>query len=204
MFSCNLDKITLALIAAGIMTPAALAADGSWKIDSAHSSAGFSIKHMMISNVKGSFDKVEGTVEYDGKNLRTLAVDSSIDVSTVSTGDKGRDGHLLGKDFFDAEKYGKMTFKSKTVKAAGKGKCTIVGDLTIKGKTKEVTLNVDGPSEIIKDAKGVQHVGASATTTINRKDFGISYGGLMDNGGAMIGDTVAITLEVEATKEAAK
>ena len=114
--------------------------------------------------------------------------------------------HLRKADFFDTEKFPKMTFKSKKVKSLGKGKFALVGDLTMKGVTKEVTLDVEGPSAVIKDGRGGTKVGASASTKINRKDFGLSYGGLMDNGGAMIGDEVKITLEIEAdkAKEAAK
>lgn len=183
----------------------AFAAD-VWNIDTAHSNAGFSVRHMMISNVKGDFSNVKGTVEYDGKNINTIKVNADIDVASVNTNDKGRDEHLRKADFFDTEKFPKMTFKSKKVKSLGKGKFALVGDLTMKGVTKEVTLDVEGPSAVIKDGRGGTKVGASASTKINRKDFGLSYGGLMDNGGAMIGDEVKITLEIEAdkAKEAAK
>lgn len=184
-----------------IATAPACLASNTWTIDSAHSSADFSVRHMMISNVKGDFRKVEGTIDYDGKNAKTLKVDATIDASTVNTGEKGRDEHLKGGDFFDVEKYPKMSFKSKSAKKLGKDKIEVKGDLTMKGVTKEVTLIVDGPTAEIKDPHGGYKIGASATTKINRKDFGITYGKLMDNGGAMIGDDVAISLEIEAGKK---
>lgn len=190
----------LAIFGALAIGQQAFAAD-VWNIDTAHSNAGFSVRHMMISNVKGDFSNVKGTVEYDGKNINTIKVNADIDVASVNTNDKGRDEHLRKADFFDTEKFPKMTFKSKKVKSLGKGKFALVGDLTMKGVTKEVTLDVEGPSAVIKDGRGGTKVGASASTKINRKDFGLSYGGLMDNGGAMIGDEVKITLEIEADKE---
>lgn len=184
-----------------IATAPACLASNVWTIDSAHSSADFSVRHMMISNVKGDFRKVEGTIDYDGKNAKSLKIEATIDASTVNTGEKGRDEHLKGGDFFDVEKYPKMTFKSKSAKKVGKDKIEVVGELTMKGVTKDVTLTVDGPTAEIKDPHGGFKIGAAATTKINRKDFGITYGKLMDNGGAMIGDDVAISLEIEAGKK---
>lgn len=190
------------LILAGFTTlasaSAALAEGGNnWKIDSGHARAGFSVRHMMISNVRGDFSKVSGTVEFDGKNVKSIKADATVDVSTVSTGEPNRDEHLKGAGFFNVEKFPTMTFKSNKVQPAGKGKFKMTGDLTIHGVTKQVTFDVDGPSPEIKDKKGVKHIGASAITKINRKDFGITYGGLLDNGGPMIGDDVDITLDIE-------
>ncbi len=175
-------------------------ASSTWTIDSAHARAAFSVRHMMISNVRGDFSKVSGNVEYDGKNVKSIKTDATIDVSTVSTGEPGRDEHLRGDGFFNVAKFPTMTFKSKKIAPAGKGKFKMTGDLTIHGVTKEVTFDVDGPSPEIKDKKGGTHIGASAVTKINRKDFGISYGGLLDNGGPMIGDDVDITLDIELIK----
>ena len=172
-----------------------------WKIDSAHTTADFSVRHLMISNVKGHFSKVSGNVDYDGKDLKTLKIDAEIDVASVDTGEKGRDEHLKGDDFFDAAKFPKMTFKSKKVKSAGKGKFTVTGDLTIKGVTKEVTLDVDGPTEQIKDMQGGTRVGASASTKINRKDFGVSWNKALDNGSSVVGDDVKVSIDVEAVKQ---
>ena len=152
-----------------------------WKIDSAHTNADFSVRHLMISNVKGHFSKVSGNVDYDGKDLKSLKIDAAIEVASVETGEKGRDEHLKGADFFDAAKFPTMTFKSKKVKSAGKGKFTVTGDLTIKGVTKEVTLDVEGPTEQIKDMQGGTRVGASATTKINRKDGDAEHSQAIDN-----------------------
>ncbi len=180
---------------------AAAPAAAIWKIDSAHTTADFSVRHLMISNVKGHFSKVSGNVDYDGKDLKTLKIDAEIDVASVDTGEKGRDEHLKGADFFDAAKFPKMTFKSKKVKSAGKGKFTVTGDLTIKGVTKEVTLDVDGPTEQIKDMQGGTRVGASASTKINRKDFGVSWNKALDNGSSVVGDDVKVSIDVEAVKQ---
>ena len=172
-----------------------------WKIDSAHTNADFSVRHLMISNVKGHFSKVSGNVDYDGKDLKSLKIDAAIEVASVDTGEKGRDEHLKGADFFDAAKFPTMTFKSKKVKSAGKGKFTVTGDLTMKGVTKEVTLDVEGPTEQIKDMQGGTRVGASASTKINRKDFGVSWNKALDNGSSVVGDDVKVSIDVEAVKQ---
>lgn len=180
---------------------AAETATAVWKIDGAHSNVDFSVRHLMISNVKGHFTKVSGNVDYDGKDLKSLKIDASIEIASVDTGEKGRDEHLRGADFFDAAKFPTMTFKSKKVKSAGKGKFAVTGDLTMKGVTKEVTLDVEGPTEQIKDMQGGTRVGASATTKINRKDFGISFNKALDNGSSVVGDDVKVSIEVEAVKQ---
>ncbi|MDP3510901.1 MAG: YceI family protein [Candidatus Melainabacteria bacterium] len=172
-----------------------------WKIDSGHTTADFSVRHLMISNVKGHFSKVSGNVNYDGKDLKSIKIDAAIEVASVDTGENGRDEHLKNADFFDATKFPTMTFKSKKVKSAGKGKFTVLGDLTIKGVTKEVTLDVEGPTEQIKDMQGGTRVGASATTKINRKDFGITWNKALDNGSSVVGDDVKVSIEVEAVKQ---
>lgn len=176
-----------------------------WKIDTSHSSANFSVKHMMVSNVRGRFPKVTGAAKYDGKKVKSIEVKAIIDASSVNTDNAKRDKHLRGKDFFHVEKFPKMKFVSKKVVKGKKGKFKMIGDLTIHGVTKEVTLDVDGPSPVVKGAFGKTRVGASASTTINRKDFGLTYGGLLDNGGAVVSDDVKISLEIELIKkEAAK
>ncbi len=172
-----------------------------WKIDSGHTTADFSVRHLMIYNVRGHFTKVSGNVNYDGKDLKSLKIDAAIEVASVDTGENGRDEHLKNADFFDAAKFPTMTFKSKKVKSAGKGKFTVMGDLTIKGVTKEVTLDVEGPTEQIKDMQGGTRVGASATTKINRKDFGITWNKALDNGSSVVGDDVKVSIEVEAVKQ---
>ena len=173
----------------------------TWKIDSAHSSAAFSVKHMMISNVKGGFSKVSGTVTYDPKKPKASKVEATIKVATVDTREPKRDEHLRSADFFDVAKYPTITFKSTKVLSASKDKLKVEGDLTIHGVTKPVTLEVEGPSSPIKDPKGNEKVGASATATINRKDFGIIWNKAMDNGGVMLGEEVPVSIDVELSKE---
>ncbi|PZM85899.1 MAG: protein yceI precursor [Candidatus Melainabacteria bacterium] len=189
----------LALVAFGLVMPSARAAD-TWTIDPMHTAANFSIKHMMISTVRGGFGKVSGTVEYDGKNLAKAKVDATIDASSINTNEAKRDEHLRGKDFFDTEKFPNITFKSTAIKPKGKGKFAMTGDLTMHGVTKPVTLDVDGPSQAIKDKQGNHKVGFSASGTIKRKDFGITYNSVLDGGGVALGEEVPITLDVEMSK----
>lgn len=197
-------SITFAIIsAAGGLTLAAPSFASDWKIDSSHSNAGFSIRHMMISNVRGEFQKVSGTAEYDGKNVKTLKVTANIDPASIDTANADRDKHLRGTDFFNVEKYPEMKFRSKKVLSAKKGSFKLSGDLTMHGVTKEVTLDVDGPTPAIKDPRGNTKIGASASATIDRKDWGINYGAIMDNGGAMLADEVKITLDVELAEQKA-
>ncbi len=194
-----IQSCTAAALVAQMCLPA-LAADTDWQIDPKHSAANFSVKHMMVSNVRGAFSKVAGTVDYDGKNLKLAKVEATIDASSINTNDDQRDKHLRGQDFFDAEKFPTITFKSKTIAPAGKGKFKMTGDLTMHGVTKTVTLAVDGPTAPIDDKKGKQHVGASATGKINRRDFGITYNSVLDNGGVAVSDEVQLTLDVELTR----
>lgn len=196
-------RMTLAAITA--LSPffflnSAQAESNNWKIDTAHSSAGFSVRHMMVSNVRGRFPKVKGSAVYDGKKIKSIEVNAIINAASIDTDDEKRDKHLKGKDFFNVEKFPKITFKSKKVKKGKKGTFKLFGDLTMHGVTKPVVLEVEGPSKIIKGPFGKTRTGAYATTTINRKDFGITYGGVMDNGGAVVSDDVKITLDVELVK----
>ena len=155
--------------------PAAQPAGGpnTWAVDTAHSSAGFSVKHMMVSTVRGTLGPIKGTIDYDGKSLDSLKADITIDVTGINTGVMNRDNDLKSPNFFDVTKFPTATFKSKRVEGAGAGKFKLVGDLTLHGVTKEVALDVEGPSAPIKTQQGGQKVGASATTTLNRKDFGL-------------------------------
>lgn len=185
-----------------VLTSAQAAPAESWKIDPAHSAAEFSIKHMMISTVRGQFSKVSGTIDYDPKNPKDAKVEAVIDVASVDTREPKRDDHLRSADFFDTQKFPTMTFKSTRVIEATSGKLKLAGDLTLHGVTKEVTLDVDGPSAPITDPRGNTKIGASATATINRKDFGVSWNKAMDNGGMMLGEDVPITIDVELVKAA--
>jgi polyisoprenoid-binding protein YceI len=171
----------------------------TYQIDSTHSSAQFSVRHMMISNVHGQFNKVTGTVIYDANNLAASKVDAVIDTTTVDTQDQKRDGHLKSPDFLDAAKYPTMTFSSKHFTNAN-GKLQIQGDLTLHGVTKAVVLDVDGPSPEIKDPYGMFRRGVTATTHLNRKDFGLVWNAAVEGGGVVVGDEVAITIELEGVR----
>src|SRR5215813_12235587 len=170
----------------------------TWNLDPAHSAAHFAVRHMGISTVRGAFSKLSGTVQYDAAHPEQSVVDVTIDATSVDTRVEMRDKDLRSPNFFDVEKYPTITFKSKKAVSAGPGKLNITGDLTIHGVTKEVVLHVDGPNGPIKDPRGNQHMGAAATTQINRKDFGV-------NGQPTgVGDDITITLDVEMVKRAAQ
>ncbi|MGC4114112.1 MAG: YceI family protein [Myxococcales bacterium] len=181
-----------------------LAQASSFEIDSSHSSAQFSVKHLMVSNVRGEFTKVSGTLELDEKDPTRSTVEASIDASSISTRDEKRDAHLKSADFFDVAKHPTITFKSKTVQRAGKGRLNVIGDLTMHGATREVVLAVEGPTAEVKDPWGNVKRGASATTRINRKDFGLAWNAALETGGVVVGEEVAITLDLELVKKAAQ
>jgi polyisoprenoid-binding protein YceI len=173
----------------------------TYQIDTAHSAAQFKVRHMMIANVKGEFDRVKGTVEFDPANLSATKVDAIIEVGSVSTREPDRDTHLKSPDFFDVEKFPEMTFKSTKVVADGDG-YKVTGDLTIHGVTKPVTLEVDSVSPEIKDPWGFKRRGFSASTRVDRGDFGLVFNMPLDGGGFLVGDKVDITLDVEMTRQA--
>ena len=174
----------------------------TYQIDTAHSAAQFKVRHMMIANVKGEFDKVTGTVNFDPANPAASTVEASIDASTISTRDEQRDGHLKSADFLDVEKYPAITFKSKKVTATGADSFKVVGDLTIHGTTKEVSLNVEELTEEAKDPWGNMRRGASAMTRINRKDFGMIFNVALEAGGFLVGEEVDLTIDVELIRQA--
>jgi polyisoprenoid-binding protein YceI len=176
-----------------LLVASAFAQIETWKIDPVHSAAQFSVKHLAISTVRGQFQKISGTVGYDPRDVAKTSIDVSIDAASVDTRVDMRDRDLRSANFLDVQKFPAITFKSTRVEAAGPGKLKVTGDLTIHGVTKEVVLDLDGPSAPIT-AMGGLRMGASATTKINRKDFGV-------NGAAsMVGDDISITLDVEVTK----
>jgi polyisoprenoid-binding protein YceI len=170
----------------------------TWQLDLPHCAAQFSVRHMGISTVRGTFTKVTGTVNYDPADLAKTSIDVTIDAASVDTRVEMRDNDLRSPKLLDVEKYPTITFKSKRVESGGKGKLKVTGDLTIPGVTKEVALDVEGPTGPIKDPRGNPRMGASGTTTINRRDFGV-------NGypPAMVADEVAITIDVEMVKPSA-
>ena len=172
-----------------------------WKIDSAHSSAQFQVTHMMISKVSGSFSEVTGQVVLEGDDLSTAAVEATIPASTIYTGAARRDTHLKSPDFFDAEKFPTLTFKSTRVTKAADGSLKVDGQLTMHGVTKDVVLDVQPPSPAIKGSKGESHIGLAGTTTLQRKDFGISWNQTLDSGGVMVSDEVKVTLNIELVEQ---
>src|SRR5574341_1753243 len=173
-----------------------------YQIDPVHSSAYFSVRHLMVSNVRGEFDKVTGKVIYDSKNLKASSVEATIDATSINTHEPKRDDHLKSPDFFDVAKFPTLTFKSKKVEKAGKGKLRVTGDLTIRGVTREVVLDVEGPVPEVKMGPNVKS-GASASTTINRKDLGLMWNLALESGGWAVGDEVKITLEIEMGRKLA-
>ena len=190
-------------LAAALSLPAA-AATSTWQIDPAHSAAQFAVKHLAISTVRGAFTSVKGTVQFDDKDITKSSVDVTIDVNSVDTRQPDRDKDLRSDHFFDAEHFPAITFKSKRVEQVSPGKLKINGDLTIHGITKEVVLDVDGPTAPVKDPWGNQRMAINATTKINRQDFGVKWNATMDNGGVVVGDEVTITIDAEMTLKAAK
>ncbi|MGA3206093.1 MAG: YceI family protein [Bryobacteraceae bacterium] len=172
----------------------------SWRIDPQHSSAHFSVKHMMISTVRGQFGGVKGNILYDPKNPTSATVEATIDCSTVNTGEPKRDADLKTAQFFDVKNYPVMTFKSTSVEPAGAGKLKVTGSLTINAITRTVVLDLDGPTEPIIDTQHRQKIGVSAVTKISRKEFGILYNPIMETGGVTVSDEVSILLEIELIK----
>jgi len=174
----------------------------AWNIDPAHSHAEFKIRHMMISNVKGSFSGITGALTENSDDSTLSSVVASVPVATLSTGDAQRDGHLKSPDFFDAEKFPDMAFKSLNVDRMAESQYAVTGELTIHGVTKTASFNVEGPSAPAKDPWGNIRIGLSATTKINRKDFGLSWNAALEAGGFLVGDEVSIALEVQFIKAA--
>ncbi len=172
-----------------------------WVIDAAHSNVGFTVKHMMITNVRGEFTKIEGTVSWDASKPEATQIEAVIDATSISTREEKRDGHLKSPDFFDVEKFPKITFKSKSVKAKGKEELSVTGDLTIHGVTKEVVLEVEGPSAPSTDPFGNVRVGATANTKIKREDFGLVWNAALEAGGVLVGNDVKISIDISLIKQ---
>ncbi len=173
-----------------------------WKLDPAHTSAHFMVKHMMVSNIRGDFSKISGTASYDGKLLANSSVTAVIDASSINTNEPQRDQHLKSPDFFDVAKYPTVSFKSTKVEVQSNG-FKIIGDLTMHGVTKSVTLQAEPLPPAIKDPHGNLRTGTEATAKINRKDFGLAFDKNLDNGGALVGDDVDITIDVELIQKPA-
>lgn len=183
--------------------PTTTAAPGTittWNLDPKHSVAEFKVRHMMISHVKGTFSALSGTLQLDETDYTHSKIDASIAVSSVNTGDPDRDGHLQGAEFFNAEKFPNITFKSTNIDSKGGADYAVTGDLTILGVTKSVTFAAEGVSEPAKDPWGNHRIGLSATTKINRKDFGLTWNSALETGGVLVGDDVNLHLEVQFVK----
>jgi polyisoprenoid-binding protein YceI len=189
---------TLPALAVALLLTLSAAAQEIWQLDPPHSAAQFSVRHLGVSTVRGAFTKVSGTLKYDASDVSKSSIQATIDPASVDTRVDMRDNDLRSPNYLDVKKYPTITFQSKKVEAFGAGKLKVTGDLTIHGVTKEVVLDVDGPSAPIKDPWGNQRMGASATTKINRMDFGVA------GAPGMVGDDITITLDLEMTKQVPK
>ena len=196
--------VALSAVLASVLTFPAAGATTTWQIDPAHTAAGFAVKHLMISTVRGQFKGVTGTVVWDDQDVSKSTIDVTIDATTVDTSEPMRDKDLKSEKFFDVAKYPTITFKSKKIENVSAGKLKVAGDLTIHGVTKEVVLDVEGPSNTVKDPWGNTRVAASATTKVNRQDYGVKWNASIDGGGVVVGDDVNITIDLEMTKKAPK
>jgi polyisoprenoid-binding protein YceI len=179
----------------------ALSQAATWQIDPDHSSFQFKVRHLMVSNVKGDFTKVKGAVTMDDRDIFNLNVELTIDAASVNTGHAKRDEHLRAVDFFDVAKYPTITFVSKKVVKDGPDRLKVTGDLTMHGVTREVTVNVEGPTQEVKDPWGNFRRGATGTAKINRKDFGLTWNKVLETGGVVVGEDVDIFVELELIKK---
>ncbi len=188
----------LLIAASALLTTAALAEPATYKIDSTHSEADFTIRHMAISNVHGRFGNMKGNITFDPDDVTKSIVEATIDTTTVDTGVAQRDTHLKSTDFFDVAKYPVMTFKSTSIKKDGSG-FDVTGDLTLHGVTKPVVLKVEEPSKEQTGMDGKSHArGFEASTTLNRKDFGLTWNGTLKSGDTALGDEIKIDISIEA------
>jgi polyisoprenoid-binding protein YceI len=175
----------------------------TWTADASHSAAQFSVRHMMVSTVRGQFSNVQATVTWDGTTagLSKATVEATIPVSTINTREDKRDAHLKSPDFFDVAKFADITFKSKKVASAGKGHLKVTGELSIHGVTKEVVLDVEGPTPQMKDPWGNVRTGLQATTVIDRTDFGLTWNKAIEGGGVVVGPKVQVLIDLELLKK---
>ena len=177
------------------------ASESTWQIDPDHSNFQFKIRHLTVSNVKGVFSKSKGVVTIDDGDITRLKVNLAIDSASVDTNHGKRDDHLRSADFFDVAQFPAITFVSRKVTQSGPDRLKVTGDLTIKGVTKEVTVDLEGPTSAVKDPGGNFRRGATGTAKINRKDFGITWNKVLDTGGLVVGDEVDISVDVELIRK---
>ena len=194
-------KYAATLIAAAFLTIPDLAHAADWRIDAAHTTVSFKVRHLGVTWVQGEFQRVSGKVRFDRKNPSAAAADIVIDAGSINTRNARRDNHLRNDDFLLVEKHPSITFKSKSVKNASADNLELVGDLTIRGVTKEVVLKVADISGEVTTGRGTVKMGASATTRINRKEFGVKYNRLLEAGGLVVGNEVRIAIDVELNKQ---
>ena len=182
------------------MSTAVSTETSTWNIDPIHSTAQFKVKHMMISNVKGEFTKISGKLELDPSNITKSHVEASIDATSINTREADRDTHLKSADFLDVEKFPNLTFNSTRISKEGEGELSVEGELTMHGVTRKVVFEVEGPSAAAKDPSGNTRIGLSATTRVNRKDFGLNWNAVLEAGGILVGEEVTIILDVQFIK----
>jgi polyisoprenoid-binding protein YceI len=195
-----IKSTALAVTTAVLLVLSAAAQTSTWNIDPNHSSAQFTVRHLGISNVSGAFTKVSGNVTLNDKDITQSQVNAIIDASSIDTRQPDRDKDLRSPNFLDVEKYPTLEFKSKRIVNNG-GKLQLMGDLTLHGTTREVTLDVDGPTPELSDPWGNLRRGFSATTTINRKDYGVVWNNTLKTGEAVVGDNVKIQIDIELIKK---
>jgi len=196
-----MKRYIVPMIALFVLAIPVLTYTATWQMDPDHSSFQFKIRHLTVSNVKGDFNKSRGVVTIDDQNITNLKVEVFIDAASVNTGHAQRDEHLRGPDFFDVTKYPTITFVSRKVIKADTDRLKVVGDLTIHGVTREITVDVEGPTPEVKDPWGNFRRGATATTKINRRDFGLTWNKVLDTGGLVVGEEVNIYVEVELVRK---
>jgi len=198
-------RLATAFVFALALAAAAAAQPATWAIDAGHSAAQFSVRHMVVSNVRGQFDGPTGNVSFDPANIPgTLRVEASLDARTINTRNADRDKDLRSPLFFDVDRFPRITFRSKRAEAAGVGRFKVIGDLTMHGVTKEVVLDVEGPTEEIKDIWGNARLGATASTVLDRREFGLLYSRVLEAGGAVVGNDVTISIDLELTRQTSK
>ncbi|MCC6849871.1 MAG: polyisoprenoid-binding protein [Deltaproteobacteria bacterium] len=192
--------VVAAVFAAGLVAPLTARAADTYEIDGAHASVQFSVRHMMISNVRGEFTKVSGTATGDPGQPTATTVEATIDAASIDTRNAKRDEHLRGPEFLDTAKFPTIGFTSTKVEKAGEG-WKLTGNLTLHGVTKPVVLDVTNVTPPVKDPWGNTRIGAQAATKLNRRDFGIVFNKALDGGGVLVGDEIAVTIDVEVMKK---
>jgi polyisoprenoid-binding protein YceI len=196
-----MKRSIVAIVALFVLAVPVLAWGSTWQIDPDHSSFQFKIRHLTVSNVKGDFGKAKGVVTLDDQDVSSLRVELTIDAASISTSHAKRDEHLRSPDFFDVAKYPTITFISKKVTKTDANRLRVLGDLTLRGVTREVSVDVEGPTPEVKDPWGGARRGAMGSARINRKDFGFTWSKVLDSGGLVVGDEVDIYLEVELVRK---